>query len=198
MSDIYLKEVLDSYFPISFDTWNKFKMIIEYKKVAKNTKLCKINEIPRSFYFVQKGLLRAYVIDEKGTEYNKTFFQEGTFPASMVSLLKNKPSSFEIEALEDCELIEIDFNKYGELLISSEDLKLFHIYYLEQNWLMKTESKDISFVQKDAQERYEDFLKNNTNLESRLPLYHVASHLGITPTQLSRIRKKSTYVNDKS
>ena len=186
----YLKEVIDSYSILSLETWNSLKSISKDIVVKKNEYICRINQIPNSFFFVNKGLLRVYILDEKGVEYNKTFFSEGMFPASMVSLLTNTPSEFEIQALEDCQLIQIDFKKYRTLLQKSEDLKLFQIYYLEKNWLMKTESKDISFVQKDAEERYKDFLQDFPKLQSRLTQYHIASHLGITPTQLSRIRKK--------
>lgn len=185
-----LKESIDSYYQISTKTWNELKKISKLIEVKKNDLICRINELQNSFYFVNKGLLRFYNINEKGVEYNKTFFNEGMFPGSMVSLLKAEPSEFEIQALEDCQLIQIDFEKYRKLLKKSEDLKLFQIYYLEKNWLIKMESKDISIVQKDAQERYEDFQKEHPNLESRLTQYHIASHLGITPTQLSRIRKK--------
>lgn len=186
----YLKETMDSYYPISTKTWNELKKISKYIKVKKSNLICRTNELQDSFYFVNKGLLRFYIVDEKGSEYNKVFFSEGMFPGSMVSLLKNEPSEFEIEALEDCELIQIDFKNYRVLLKESEDLKLFQINYLEKNWLIKMESKDVSSVQKDARERYEDFLDNHPSLESRLTQYHIASHLGITPTQLSRIRKK--------
>ncbi len=186
----YLKNVINSYYLISEKTWEKFLEICEYMEVKKGDYLCRINEIPSSFLFVNKGLLRTYILDDKGIEYNKIFFTEGMFPASIVSLLKNKPSEFELQALEDCQLIQIDFKKYRKLLKEDEDLKLFHISYLEENWLIKKEEKEVSIVQKDADERYEDFLNDHPTLESRLTQYHIASHLGITPTQLSRIRKK--------
>lgn len=191
---IFLNQVINSYSEISSETWNEFKNISKFIEVKKNEYICRTNEVQNSFFFVNKGLLRASAINEKGTEYNKIFFNEGMFPGSMVALLTNEPSELEIQALEDCQLIQIDFKKYRELLKKSEDLKLFQIYYLEQNWLIKMESKDISFVQKDAQKRYEDFLKDYSNLESRLTQYHIASHLGITPTQLSRIRKKNQHM----
>jgi len=190
----YLKEIIDSYYQISNDTWDEFTKIIQYKELEKNEYLCRYNEYQDSFFFVNKGLLRISISDEKGTQYNKAFFNEGTFPGSMVALLKDEPSEFEIQALENCQIIQIDFKKYRELLKNSEDLKLFHISYLEKNWLIKNESKHISFVQQDAQERYEEFLENYANLESRLTQYHIASHLGITPTQLSRIRKKNQHM----
>lgn len=189
-NNLCLKNVINSYYSLSDKTWQKFLEICTYIQVKKSDYLCRINEMPNSFFFVNQGLLRSYILDEKGNEYNKIFFSEGMFPASIVSLLKKQPSEFEIQALEDCQLIQIDFKRYRKLLHDSEDLKLFHISYLEQNWLIKKEEKEVSFLQKDADERYEDFLNDYPNLESRLTQYHIASHLGITPTQLSRIRKK--------
>ena len=48
---------------------------------------------------------------------------------------------------------------------------------------------EIEIVQEDATARYLHFIDKHSSLVDRLPQYHIASHLGITPTQLSRIRK---------
>lgn len=74
--------------------------------------------------------------------------------------------------------------------MEESDLKLFHIFYLEKNWLMAKDAREIEIVQENAGQRYQRFLKEYPSLNSRIPQYHIASHLGITPTQLSRIRKK--------
>ena len=87
-------------------------------------------------------------------------------------------------------LIEIDFAAYRKLMLEKDDLKLFQIYYLEKNWLMAKDAREIEIVQEDATVRYQRFLIEHSSLVERLPQYHIASHLGITPTQLSRIRKK--------
>jgi DNA-binding MarR family transcriptional regulator len=44
-------------------------------------------------------------------------------------------------------------------------------------------------VMENATTRYLKFLANHPNIDNRIPLQYIASHLGITPTQLSRIRK---------
>ena len=79
---------------------------------------------------------------------------------------------------------------YRKLLMEKHDLKLFQIYYLEKNWLVAKEIREVEIVQNNAAQRYKKFLAEYPSLEERLPQYHIASHLGITPTQLSRIRKK--------
>jgi CRP-like cAMP-binding protein len=184
-----LKNALDGYTKISNETWLSLKAICKFRALDKNAILYQMGEIPVSFSFVYSGLLRNFVIDENGNEYNKIFFDEGTFPGSMVALLKSEPSQFTIEALEPSSIIEINFIEYRKLLIKKHDLKLFQIYYLEKNWLITKEGREIDIVQNDAAYRYKKFLKEYASLENRLPQYHIASHLGITPTQLSRIRK---------
>lgn len=185
-----LQESMNSYFPLSSQTWQSLLDISFFEEIKKGDVICSINDIPKYFSFVYKGLLRSYIIDDKGKEYNKNFFDEGTYPGSMVALLTNSFSYFEIQALENSLIIHIDFKAYRQLLIQANDLKLFQIYYLEKNWLIHKDAREVSIVQDDAQERYEDFLMNYSSLEARLSQFHIASHLGITPTQLSRIRKK--------
>ncbi|NQY22684.1 MAG: cyclic nucleotide-binding domain-containing protein [Campylobacteraceae bacterium] len=185
-----LQESMNSYFPLSPETWKSLLDISFFEEIKKGDVICSINDVPKYFSFVYKGLLRSYIIDDKGKEYNKNFFDEGTYPGSMVALLTNSFSLFEIQALENSLIIHIDFKAYRQLLIQANDLKLFQIYYLEKNWLIHKDAREVSIVQDDAQERYEDFLMNYSSLGARLSQFHIASHLGITPTQLSRIRKK--------
>lgn len=185
-----LRNAINSYLEISDITWNDIKDICTFMNIKKNDTITTFNEKPDGFYFVSVGLFRSYILNEKGHEYNKNFFFENTFPGSMVALLKNQTSNFEIQALENSQVIHINFKKYRELLLKHDDLKLFQIYYLENNWLITKDAREVDIVQKDADERYDEFLEEYPNLESRLTQYHIASHLGITATQLSRIRKK--------
>jgi CRP-like cAMP-binding protein len=185
-----LKNAMDGYTKISDKTWQSLKVISRFRTLDKKDILYQIGEIPNTFSFVYSGLFRNFVIDKHGNEYNKIFFDEGSFPGSMVALLKAEPSKFTIEALEPSSIIEINFTEYRKLLIKYHDLKLFQIYYLEKNWLIVKEDREIAIVQNDAAYRYKKFLKEYPSLENRLPQYHIASHIGVTPTQLSRIRKK--------
>ena len=83
-----------------------------------------------------------------------------------------------------------DFEKYKELIEKYNEFKTFYINYLEKNWVIIKEKNEISLILDDATTRYENFIKNNPNIENRIAKHHIANHLGITPTQLSRIRKK--------
>jgi len=129
-------------------------------------------------------------LDENGQEYNKRFFSEGEFPACMSSLLTTTPSALSVECLENSAVLKIDFRGYRQLLEQNPDLMRYHILYLEKNWLLEKDERDNAFGQTTASKRYETFVEQLPHLVSRVPQYHIASHLGITPVQLSRLRKQ--------
>ena len=187
------KHSLEAYAPISETTWQALMSITREKRLQKQQVLYKAGDVPVFFAWVFRGFIRGYVCDDKGNEYNKKFFDEGKFPGAMSALLTNTPSKLGFDALEETILLEIDFRAFRQLLLKYEDLKLFQIYYLEKNWLLDKDEREIALVQHDAAARYQRFLSEFPNLVERLPQYHIASHLGITPTQLSRIRKKSSF-----
>jgi CRP-like cAMP-binding protein len=184
-----LRKALEQYAKISDQTWQNFYAICRFRVIKKQQLLYQIGVQPNSFAFIYQGLMRAYVVDEKGSEYNKMFFDEGKFPGSMTALLTANRSVLSFEALEESMIIEIDFSAFRKMLFDNPELMRFQIAYLEKNWLLAKDLREVEIVQEDATARYLRFIKEHQQLASRLAQYHIASHLGITPTQLSRIRK---------
>ncbi|WMN60732.1 hypothetical protein NI389_04800 [Pseudoalteromonas xiamenensis] len=120
----------------------------------------------------------------------KTSLLKVDFPGCMSALLQAAPTLLAIEALEDCVLVEIDFKLFRSALLTKPDLMIYQINYLETHWLLEKEQKEIEYLQFDAKQRYLAFLNTHKPIISRLTQYHIASYLGITPTQLSRVRKE--------
>lgn len=186
---IEFKETVRSYYPVSDYAFQQLKDLIKFKTIKKNEILLEMGQISKHLYFVCKGSVIAYFVDEEGNTYNKNIFLEKQFAGSKVSALLKIPSKFTLQAIEDCLLISLDYRQYKELIYSNEELTSFYIAYLEKNWVIDKEQREISIVMEDATERYEKLLAVNPEIDHRIPLQHIASHLGITPTQLSRIRK---------
>lgn len=190
-----LKMSMDSYGNIQDATWTALQKHCRCKSLIKGEMLYKVGNVPSSFSYVYSGLLRAFIVHDNGNEYSKNFFDQGSYPGSMRALLLSEPSQFTIDALEASVVIEIDFSAYRYLLTQHHDLASFHIAYLEDRWVISKERNEIDIVMEDATERYMKFLQEHPNLQGRIQQYHLASHLGITPTQLSRIRKKIAQIN---
>lgn len=185
-----LKTKLDSYSPITIDSWQFMQSIITFKSLNKEEVLLRNGQIAKNIYFVCKGALRAYFTNDSGDVYTKNIFLENDLAGSTVSNLLQTPSTFTLEALEKVVLISINYKKYRELIFRHEDLKNFYIAYLEKNWVIEKEQIEVSIVMENATKRYMNLLNQHPNLDQRIPQMYIASHLGITPTQLSRIRKE--------
>lgn len=184
-----LKNVVDSYSPVSDSSWSHFKKICHFKTFQKGDIVLGFTDVSKNIYFICKGLLRTYFLDENGHMYNKNLFLEGDFAGSKASMLLEKPSDFCIEAMEDTTVIVIPYKGYRELINTYSDINAFYIAYLEQKWVIEKEQHEISLVLEDASQRYLAFLEKHPTIEQRISQYHIAAHLGITPTQLSRIKK---------
>lgn len=193
MKELYYEQfrnVCKQYYDFNDESFEKLKNITFLKEVKKGEILLDNYSKAKYIYFICKGILRTYYLGENDEIYTKNLFSENYFSASKVSLLTKEDSYLNIEALEDCTLIFIDFEKYKKLIEKYNEFKTFYINYLEKNWVIIKEKNEISLILDDATTRYENFIKNNPNIENRIAKHHIANHLGITPTQLSRIRKK--------
>ncbi|SNR45782.1 Crp/Fnr family transcriptional regulator [Flavobacterium sp. ov086] len=184
-----LKLKFESYAPVSEQSWQLIENIAEFQSIKKGEILLRNGQIAKEIHFIVKGALRAFITDAAGNIYNKNIFLDGDFAGSKASLLQQTPSNFTIEALEDSILINLNYKKYRTLIDQNNDLKNYYIAYLEKNWVIEKEQREISLVMKNATERYLHLLSKHPDISERIPLLHIASHLGITPTQLSRIRK---------
>ncbi|WP_323756912.1 Crp/Fnr family transcriptional regulator [Roseivirga sp.] len=185
-----LKSAFDSYATITKESWQLILSIIHFQSVEKGQTLLNEGQTAKYIHFICRGAFRTYFTDDQGNIYNKNIFLEGDFPASKVSLITNSPSYFSIEALEQSIVINIDFKEYRRLINENADLKDFYIAYIEKNWIIEKEKNEISLVMENGTERYLKLLQKHPHLDKRIPQHHIASHLGITPTQLSRIRKE--------
>lgn len=189
-SILELKKAMDAYTQISKESWELMVPLLHFYSFTKGEEILRAGHIGKNIYFLSKGIVRSYYTDADGNSYTKNLFLEKSFPASKASLILEAPSNFSIQALEDVFLVGFNFKEFKKLMESKEDFKNFYIAYIEKNWIVEKEKKEISLVMETAAERYFKLIKQHPTLENRIPQHYIASHLGITPTQLSRIRKK--------
>ncbi len=187
--DAFIKGVFSRYYPLGEDTLTQLYELSEIKQLHAHEVLLPVGKTAQNIYILYRGSLIAYFLDKDGNTYNKNIFLEGDFVGSTVSYLTQSPSNFALEAVENSTLISFPYKAYRRLINTHTDLKDFYIAYLEQNWVIDKEKREIDIVMKDATSRYLELLGEHPDITERIPLNHIASHLGITPTQLSRIRK---------
>lgn len=163
------------------------KTLFSPKKLRKRQYLLQDGDVCKYTAFVEKGMLRTYTIDEKGNEPILQFSMEGWWVADLYSFFTGEPSHFNVEALEDCELLLITEPSWNILL---EKIPAFERYFriLIQNNLIATQRRLMGTMIETAEEKYLKLVKNFPGCIQRVPQHMIASYLGITRETLSRTR----------
>lgn len=143
----------------------------------------------RKLAFLEKGLMRAFYQNDKGEEFNKLFFKTPAIVAAYSSLITKRATIINIQCLTDCEILEANFEDIVALYDEHRSIERLN-RKIAEDFFVEKEKREMSLVMNDATERYELFQKEFPDLENSIAQYHIASYLGITPTQLSRIRAK--------
>ena len=184
-----LHQKINEKISITDQEWEICKSLFIPKKLRKRQYLLQEGDVCKYTAFVEKGMLRTYTVDEKGAEHILQFAPEGWWLSDLSSFLTNEPSMFNMDALEDSELLLITNASRNELL---QKVPAFERYFriLIENHLISTQKRLMGSLTETAEEKYAKFINTYTDCTQRVPQHMIASFLGITRETLSRIRKQ--------
>ena len=188
MYELLHKKITES-ISITDEEFDFCKTLFLPKKLRKRQYLLQEGDVCKYTAFVTKGILRSYTIDNKGTEHILQFAFEGWWMGDLYSFLTDEPSMYNMEAIENCELLLISKPSW-ELLL--EKIPAFERYFriLIQNNLIATQQRLMGTLSETAEEKYIKLINNYPGCLQRVPQHMIASYLGITRETLSRIRSQ--------
>ncbi|MGS2726242.1 Crp/Fnr family transcriptional regulator [Psychroserpens sp. BH13MA-6] len=140
-------------------------------------------------YFVIRGCLMAYYLDDKGHKHIIQFAVENWWIGDFDAFYNQISSKLYIEAIENSQLLSINYHKLQSIY---EEAPIFERYFriLTTNAFISQRKRILSSLEKNAQERYLEFCSSYPNIEHRVPNYQIANYLGVSAESLSRIRTK--------
>lgn len=157
--------------------------------VKKKGNLLIEGEMCRNNYFVVKGCLRLFFMDEKGIEQTTQFAIENWWLSDYMAFHHQQAASFYIQAVENTELAAITYTEQEILLAKVPVLeRYFRLVYQKSFAASQHRAKYQHTYSKE--EQYYHFMKRFPEFIQRVPQYLLASYLGFTPEYLSEIRKK--------
>src|SRR5689334_2764603 len=188
MYELFLKGIKEK---VDF-TEEELRLIKDHltpKKIRKRQYLLQEGDVCKFFAFVERGTLRSYTIDEKGSEHIIQFALEGWLISDLYSFLTAEPAIYTIDAIEDCELVLISKNANEELL------KMLPKY---ETWIrlqitaayIALQKRLTSIISLALEERYQSLTSLYPHIVQRVPQHMIASYMGLTPETLSRVRRK--------
>ncbi len=186
-----LRQVMENVQPLADEAWQAVESLLRLRRFRKGEAFVEAGTRPRQLGFVCEGAFRSFYRTEEGVEYNKTFFTPDTFMVALSSVVLDKVNHIHIAALVDSTVLELDYVEFRGLFDRFHELERLTRKVIEFEWTKK-ETRELRLVLHDATDRYRFFQEEHPGLEQRIPQYHIASYLGVTPIQLSRIRAKGS------
>ena len=181
-----IETICQLYGPLPPECKTEILNTVRFLDLKKDTTLVREGQYADKTYFIVNGCARAYYLKD-GKDVSDWFAFESDFISSVNSFFLNVPSPHYIELLEDSLLLEFSradtnewANKYHEFERLSKNIIT--------KAMLQQQERIVSMQFHSAQEKYENLLSIQPNIDQRVPLTHIASYIGITLETLSRIR----------
>ena len=167
----------------------KLIQFAKHKSVATSEIYIPQGKVFKKIFQIKKGILRSYYITESGEEKTIFFRWEGQIASIPECVFNNEPTQQTWQALEDCELLEIDFDLVEKMSENNFPLLKTRMGFA-QKMLLESLKRIESFVLDKPEERYQKLITQKPEIIQRVADKHIASFIGVTPVSLSRIRKR--------
>lgn len=177
--------------PISPTSWDRLAALFTPRTLKKGEYFVTDKQFARELAFLETGIVRVFYRNAEGVEYNKQFFTDRNLIGGYTSLITQQQSRINQQALADCVIHVANHAEIRGLFDTCPDIERAARLIAEYFFVQK-EQREIDIVLLDAEKRYRIFQREFPGLEQQIPQYHIASYLGVTPTQLSRIRRKAS------
>lgn len=159
------------------------------KKLRKKQYLLQEGDTCKFIAIVEKGALRSYTVDDKGTEHILQFALEEWTISDLYSFLTGEPATYNIDALEDSELLLISKSAHEELLNTLPKYETW-IRLQVTGAYIAMQQRLTSVISLSLEERYAGFTATYPEIVQRVPQHMIASFMGLAPETLSRLRRR--------
>lgn len=181
---------LDAIQPVSPALRNALEIATCREVLPAQHLLLRPGQVARRVYFIESGLVRGYTLLH-GREVSSWFMQADDFVISILSFFTQQPSTEYLELLEPAVVHSMTHTDLQHLYRNFPEFNYVGRLLIEKYYVM-SEQRAQHLRARTAHERYQELLRDFPTIFQRVALQHIASHLGMAPETLSRLRNKQS------
>ena len=185
---VKMRATLEQRFNAEFSNWSGFAEFFHLQQLKENEHWIKAGQSCEEFFYITEGLVRIYYVDQEGNEVNEGFYEEGMLLGPISSFVSGAPCPYYIQAIEPVTLLVANYHKFHDYALDKPDILNFEITFMHSLFVSNAK-RDAKRLICNGEQRYRWFYKEYNHLLERIPQYHIASFLGMTPVSLSRLKK---------
>ena len=183
------KKFIRQIIPISDTEFEQTVVYFKEQTLKKGAFFVRQDKICQQIAFINKGTLRTFYMNDKAEETTSCFCTENSLTTSYKSFILQQPSHLSIQALEDTELLVIDYEHLQKLYSTSPIWQNVGRIIAEKEYIVMEQYASV-LNNETAKEKYLRLFKERPQVIQKVPVKHIASYLGITIRTLSRIRRE--------
>jgi signal-transduction protein with cAMP-binding, CBS, and nucleotidyltransferase domain len=183
-----LRQAIRQMIRVSDEELDYFLNLCLQKQFKRQESLSRPGVVPNEIFFIEEGILRVIITDQKGTEHTIHFALENQFIADYSSFMLGQSSLYTLQALEDTRVVVLPRSaiEWGYRNLKEGD-KLGRL--IAEYYFIYQDNRIKNLYARTPRERYDTITEVFPNIHNRAPQHMIASYLGITPVHLSRLKK---------
>ena len=163
--------------------------LISSRKLLKGQYFLQQGDVCKFSGFVISGCTKTFYVDDEGQEHVVMFSVEDWWTSDMGSFITQKPADFNVQCLENTELIQFSYENQQQMMAEIPKLERF-FRIIVQRAFVASQKRIVRSMSMSAKDRYLYFRNEYPKIEQRIPQYLIASYLGITKEFLSKIKSQ--------
>ena len=166
------------------------RVVAIHKKLRRRQYLLQEGDVWTYNAFVCTGFLKTFSVDSEGKEHIMNFSPENYWTGDRESLINQTPTRFNIDAIEESQIILIEKKNFEDLCEKIPQLNDLVNAILQKSFIV-SQNRIHANISLTANEKYQIFLEKFPNIVNRIPQHMIASYIGISPETLTRIRRNT-------
>ncbi|SEW20720.1 cAMP-binding domain of CRP or a regulatory subunit of cAMP-dependent protein kinases [Chitinophaga sp. YR573] len=181
-----LRQHIEKIVPLTDSEFDYVLSHFSTRKFRKHQFLVQEGDLVPQEFFVIKGCMKSYMMNEEDKEYILQFAMESWWISDFEAYNKHTPATLNVNCIEDSEVLCLSYENREKMC--DEMHKMEHYFRkISHSGYIALQQRILCLLSSTAKERYDKLRNQYPTLFQRVPKSVIAAYLGVSRETLSRM-----------